>query len=110
MRLWVVLFSFAYLIMGLPTYSKAQAQQCEPIITTIAGNGQTGFSGDSGGQATSAALYAPYAVAVDAQGNIYIGDVGHHRVRKVTTDGIITTIAGNGQQWFFWGWGPGHER
>jgi uncharacterized protein (TIGR03437 family) len=62
-------------------------------ITTVAGNGVAGFSGDNG-PATSASLNGPQAVAVDAAGNIYIGETG--RVRRVSTSGIITTIAGTG--------------
>ncbi|HEX7415234.1 MAG TPA: T9SS type A sorting domain-containing protein [Bacteroidia bacterium] len=74
------------------------------IITTIAGdttgistglNG--GFSGD-GGQATAAALNHPLGVALDAAGNIYIADYFNNRIRKVTTAGIITTVAGNGSE------------
>lgn len=65
-------------------------------IVTVAGNGTPGFSGD-GGRATAAQLNQPNAVAVDAAGNIYIADMGNHRVRRVTPDGTITTIAGNGQ-------------
>ncbi len=66
------------------------------VITTVAGNGTAGYSGD-GGAATSAELNYPTAVAVDAYGNIYIADNSNERVRKVTVStGIITTIAGNG--------------
>lgn len=65
------------------------------IITTVAGNGTAAFSGD-GGQATAAELYAPTAVAVDASGDIFIADFDNHRVRKVSTSGVITTVAGNG--------------
>jgi RHS repeat-associated protein len=70
------------------------------IITTIAGIGTSGYSGD-GGLATEAEFYYPIAVVVDAQGSIYIADRGEDyedvyppSVRKVNTDGIITTIAG----------------
>ena len=66
------------------------------IITTVAGNGQQGFSGD-GGPATSASLNAPYSVAIDSSGNLYISDSGNHRIRKVNLAGTITTVAGNGQ-------------
>ncbi len=69
------------------------------IITTVAGNGQWGFSGD-GGPATQASLRQPQHVAVDSAGNIYIADIYNHRIRKVDTNGIITTIAGNGQGGF----------
>jgi trimeric autotransporter adhesin len=64
-------------------------------ITTVAGNGTAGFGGD-GGAAIEANLNFPHGVAVDAAGNLFITDMNNHRVRKVTTDGIITTIAGNG--------------
>ncbi|HEV7347806.1 NHL repeat-containing protein [Telluribacter sp.] len=68
-------------------------------ISTIAGNGTAGFSGD-GGVATNASLNSPTGVTVDAAGNIYIADGGNHRVRKVATNGVISTIAGNGTPGF----------
>jgi hypothetical protein len=65
-------------------------------ISTVAGNGTQGFSGD-GGAATSAEMYAPGSVALDSSGNIYIGDRGNNRIRKVTVaTGVISTVAGNG--------------
>lgn len=64
-------------------------------INTVAGNGTFGFSGDN--SAATSAQVSPFAVAVDAQGNLYIADGYNYRVRKVDTKGIITTIAGNGQ-------------
>jgi hypothetical protein len=63
------------------------------LITTFAGNGTTGYSGD-GGQATAAEMANPFAVALDDSGNVYIVD-GNNCVRKVNKSGIITTIAGN---------------
>jgi uncharacterized protein (TIGR03437 family) len=63
-------------------------------VTTIAGNGSAGFSGD-GGLAVDASLYYPMAVAVDPAGNVYILDA-LSRVRRVSPDGIIRTIAGSG--------------
>jgi len=63
-------------------------------ITTVAGNGTAGFSGD-GGAATQAQLDTPSGVALDPAGNLYIADTASHRVRKVTPDGTITTIAGS---------------
>ena len=74
------------------------------IITTVAGSGVYGYSGD-GGAATSAQMI-PYAVAVDAAGNIFIADHGNHRIRKVNSAGIITTVAGNGVQGFGGDGGP----
>ena len=70
------------------------------IITTLAGNGTVGFSGD-GGLATNAMLYNATGIAIDASDNIYIADLGNHRIRKITAStGIITTVAGNGIQGF----------
>ncbi|MFF3270955.1 NHL repeat-containing protein [Streptomyces chrestomyceticus] len=66
------------------------------IITTVAGNGQAGYVSD-GGPATATQLNTPHGVAVDGQGNLYIADWGNHRIRKVDANGIITTVAGNGQ-------------
>jgi Bacterial Ig-like domain (group 3)/NHL repeat len=68
------------------------------IITTIAGTGIEGYSGDSAA-ATSAQLDTPTGVAVDASGNIYIADSHNHRIRKVSA-GTITTIAGTGAPGF----------
>jgi uncharacterized protein (TIGR03437 family) len=65
------------------------------VITTVAGNGIDAYSGD-GGQATAASLGFPIGVAVDGSGNLYIADGDNNRVRKVTADGTITTVAGNG--------------
>ena len=65
-----------------------------PIITTVAGNGTNNYSGD-GGAATNAELYFPYSVAVDSSGNLFIADESN-RIRKVGTNGVITTVVGNG--------------
>ncbi len=62
-------------------------------ITTVAGAGASGFSGDEG-PATAALLFAPRGVAVDDSGDIFIADTGNHRIRQVTPDGIVHTIAG----------------
>jgi NHL repeat len=70
-------------------------------INTFAGNGNAGYSGD-GGAATSASLYTPRGVAVDANGVVYIADTSNHVVRKVS-GGTISTIAGNAQQQGFYG-------
>lgn len=70
------------------------------LITTIAGNGTRGFSGD-GGAATDAALNSPYGVEVDGSGNVLIADSGNHRIRRVdASTGFISTIAGDGVQGF----------
>jgi sugar lactone lactonase YvrE len=65
-------------------------------VTSVAGTAFTcGYAGD-GGPATSAQLNSPYGVAVDRNGNIYIGDSGNNRIRKVSATGNIQTIAGDG--------------
>ncbi len=64
-------------------------------ITTLAGTGVAGFSGDSG-PAAQAQLASPYGVAADILGNIYIADLGNARVRRVGLDGTIATVAGGG--------------
>jgi len=74
------------------------------VITTIAGNGTGGFSGD-GGPATSASLSRVKGIAVDAVGNLYIADTDYNRVRKVS-NGVITTVAGNGSAGFSGDNGP----
>lgn len=69
------------------------------VIKTVAGTGIYGYAGD-GGPATSAKLRSPLGIAVDAAGNLYIADTYNHRVRKVTPNGMITTIAGTGIEGF----------
>src|SRR5882724_6879131 len=64
-------------------------------ISTFAGSGIAGFSGD-GGPATLAALNTPLGLGFDAAGNLYIPDARNYRIRKVDTSGNITTVAGNG--------------
>jgi uncharacterized protein (TIGR03437 family) len=81
------------------------------IITTVAGNGTTvsslsGADLGDGGLATKASLYSPFGVAVDAAGNIYIGDTIHNRVRKVNGAGVISTLAGTGNPSFGGDGGP----
>ena len=75
------------------------------IITTIAGNGTQGYSGD-GGPATSANLKGPSDVIIDNNLNIFIADAGNHCIRKINPAGIISTIAGNGTHGFSGDGGP----
>lgn len=75
------------------------------MISTFAGNGTPGYSGD-GGLATAAELSDVMAVAVDPQGNVYIADASNRRIRKVTLDGRINTIAGIGVEGFSGDGGP----
>ena len=76
------------------------------VISTIAGSGETGliggggFSGD-GGPAVEAELYNPHSVALDGAGNLFIADTYNHRIRKVDSAGVISTVAGSGEAGFF---------
>ena len=77
------------------------------IISTVAGTGVVGFSGD-GGPGTSASLNIPYGVAVDGGGNVFIADESNHRIRRVAAGtGVITTVAGTGTPGFSGDGGPG---
>ncbi len=76
-----------------------------PVITTVAGNGAVGYSGDND-PATTAKLNAPAGVAVDSAGNLYIADSANHRIRKVDPAGTITTVAGTGAAGFAGDNGP----
>ncbi|MBI4551402.1 MAG: choice-of-anchor D domain-containing protein [Candidatus Latescibacteria bacterium] len=83
------------LYIGDPENHRIRKVDTGGIITTIAGNGSSGFAGD-GGLATQARLYFPWAVFVTGEGTIYIADTSNQRIRKVDTNGVITTIAGTG--------------
>jgi len=74
-------------------------------ITTVAGNGTNGYSGD-GGPATNAQLFAPTSLAVDGSGSLYIADYFNDRIRKVSAAGVITTVAGNGTSGYSGDGGP----
>ncbi len=74
-------------------------------ITTVAGIGTAGYSGD-GGPATGAQLSSPGSVALDAAGNLYIGDTGNNRIRRVAADGTIATVAGTGTAGYTGDGGP----
>ncbi len=81
-------------------------EQKSRAITTVAGNGSAGFSGD-GGPATKAQLDEPYGIVLDARGNLFVADRLNRRVRRVDArTGIITTIAGNGTKTFGGDGGP----
>ena len=87
-------YTLTLFVTGLLLLSQA-AQAQEMLINTIAGTGVIGFSGD-GGTSTNAELYGPQNVTVDNLGNIYFCDFFNLRVRKISTAGVITTVAGNG--------------
>ena len=68
------------------------------VISTVAGNGKQGFGGD-GGAATDAQLSSPHSIALDGKNGVLIADIGNHRIRRVDLlNGIIETIAGNGER------------
>ncbi len=72
------------------------------VIETVVGTGTAGFGGD-GGAATAAQIYAPYGIVFDSHNNMYFSDYGNNRIRKVDTNGIISTIAGTGSYTSFSG-------
>ena len=83
--------SFAICIIGMFSAVSVNAQ----TISTYAGNGTSGYTGD-GAAATSAKLSSPGSSCADAAGNLYIADKNNHVIRKVGTDGVISTIVGTG--------------
>jgi len=74
----------------------------------VAGTGERGYSGD-GGPAIEARLNTPSDVAVAADGTIYIADTMNHVIRKISPDGIITTVAGTGERGYEGDGGPANE-
>ncbi len=79
------------------------------IITTVAGTGEAGYSGD-GGLAASALMREPFMCAFDSQGNLYVAEATNHCVRRIdTANGRIATVAGNGSQGYSGDGGPAVE-
>ena len=75
------------------------------MITSVAGNGTNGYAGD-GGPATNASLNYPASVAVDANGNVFVADAGNNVIRKISSGGVITTVAGTGTNIYSGDGGP----
>ncbi len=82
-------------------YANSRIRKVTPsgIISTIAGTGVAGFTGD-GQPAAQAQINLPRGLDIDAQGNLYFSDYQNHRIRKIDTAGIITTVAGSGSTGF----------
>ncbi|MES9895786.1 MAG: Ig-like domain-containing protein, partial [Candidatus Thiodiazotropha endolucinida] len=75
------------------------------VISTFAGDGTEGFSGD-GGDAVNASLNSPRGISIGPNGSFYIADMRNHRVRKIDMQGIISTVVGNGEQGYSGDHGP----
>jgi hypothetical protein len=94
----VAALALAALVVSLPLRA-AETPPKPGTILTVAGTGSPGYAGD-GGPATQDLLNGPFGLALDAAGNLYIVDTYNDRVRKVSADGTITTVAGTGQPGF----------
>jgi RHS repeat-associated protein len=92
-------------VLHMGNGSRRSADVMGPVITTVAGNGLYGSTGD-GGRATQASIRTPDRVSVAADGTVYLPDASSYKVRKVDTNGIITTVAGNGLYGFSGDGGP----
>ena len=95
----VVLDALGNLYIADATNNRIRKVDSAGVISTVAGSGTAGFSGD-GGAATAAQLNTPWDVAVDGSGNLYIADVNNNRIRKVDSSGNISTVAGTGTSGF----------
>jgi sugar lactone lactonase YvrE len=93
------------LIAGTYANNVRRIDAATGVITTIAGTGTSGFSGD-GGPATAAQFYGVQDVVSDAAGNLYLSETGNRRIRRISASGIVSTIAGNGVNDFSGDGGP----
>ena len=82
-----------YIVQGYPV--RIAVLHSDGRLETVAGDGTDGYGGD-GGQALSARLHGPEALAADRSGDLFVADYSNYRVRRIGTDGVIRTVAGNG--------------
>ena len=101
----MVVDSIGNLYVSDPCVHRIRKIDAAGVITTVAGNGTSGFSGD-GGPATLASLASPGHLDIDSHGNLYVVDSGNHRVRAVTPAGTIVTVAGAGTPGYSGDGGP----
>ena len=92
---WLSACSIAFLLAFSPPSS---AQLAQPVISTIGGGGEPASGNGDGGSATRARISEPVGIAVDPAGNVYLAERYSFTVRKISTSGVITTVAGNGTQ------------
>jgi sugar lactone lactonase YvrE len=92
-------------LVAEPLANRIRRIDPQGIISTVAGTGAAGFGGD-GGSAVQALLHTPRGVGVDEAGNVYIADSLNNRIRRVDTNGVITTAAGDGRRAFAGDGGP----
>jgi uncharacterized repeat protein (TIGR01451 family) len=91
--------------VGDETNRRVRKINSSGIISTYAGTGTAGFSGD-GGPATAANMQSPDGLCLDAAGNLYVADRYNYRIRKISTSGIISTVAGSGSSGYCGDGGP----
>jgi sugar lactone lactonase YvrE len=101
----VVFDTFGNLYIADTSNNRIRKVDTNGVITTLAGNGTAAYAGDSG-SAVTASVHSPSGVALDNAGNLYIADTSNNRIRKVDTNGVITTFAGNGTAAFAGDGGP----
>ena len=104
----VVLDSLGNLYIADSANNRVRQISASGVITTVAGTGVAGYSGD-GGPATKAMFKNPQGLAADADGNVYIADTGNNRIRKLLPDGTILSIVGNGNASFYGDDGNGNS-
>ena len=90
MKLIKLVFVSSIMWFGLTTLN---AQEITPVVTTLAGSGSAGSANGTG---AAASFSSPRGVAVDGSGNLYVADMNNQKIRKITSAGVVTTLAGSG--------------